>query len=79
MTIQAVAEQFKWIFIYPEQEIATLNEVRFPEKTPISLIDGKRFIEIFTEQYDKVMDLLLEEDQEELAGKIKFRKGLWPE
>jgi restriction endonuclease Mrr len=49
------------------------------EKTPISLIDGKRFIEIFTEQYDKVMDLLLEEDQEELASKIKFRKGLWPE
>jgi hypothetical protein len=43
------------------------------------LIDGKRFIEIFTEQYDKVMDLLLEEDQEELVGKIKFRKGLWPE
>lgn len=50
-----------------------------PEKTPISLIDGRRFIEIFTEQYDKVMDLLLEEDQEELAAKIKFRKGLWPE
>lgn len=36
LTIQAVAEQFKWIFIYPEQEIATVNEVRFPEKTPIS-------------------------------------------
>lgn len=50
-----------------------------PEKTTISLIDGRRFIEIFTEQYDKVMDLLLEEDQEELASKIKFRKGLWPE
>lgn len=50
-----------------------------PEKTPISLIDGKRFIEIFTEQYDKVMDLLSEEEQEDLAAKIKFRKGLWPE
>lgn len=50
-----------------------------PEKTPISLIDGRRFIEIFTEQYEKVMDLLLEEDQEDLAAKIKFRKGLWPE
>lgn len=36
LTIQAVAEQFKWIFIYPEQNIATVNEVRFPEKTPIS-------------------------------------------
>jgi restriction system protein len=50
-----------------------------PEKTPISLIDGRRFIEIFTEQYDKVMDLLSEEEQEDLAGKIKFRRGLWPE
>jgi len=50
-----------------------------PEKTPISLIDGKRFIEIFTEQYDKVMDLLIEEEQEDLANKVKFRKGLWPE
>ena len=36
LTIQAVAEQFKWIFIYPEQNIATVNEVRFPEKTPVS-------------------------------------------
>ena len=36
LTIQAVAEQFKWIFIYPEQNIATVNEVRFPEQTPVS-------------------------------------------
>jgi restriction system protein len=50
-----------------------------PEKTPIRLIDGRKFIEILTEQYDKVMDLLLEEDQEELASKLKFRKGLLPE
>lgn len=56
-----------------------IDSAEDPEKTPISLIDGKRFIEIFTEQYDKVLDLLLEEDQDELASKIKFRKGLWPE
>jgi hypothetical protein len=43
------------------------------------LIDGRKFIDILTEQYDKVMDLLLEEDQEELASKLKFRKGLLPE
>jgi len=36
LTIQVIAEQFKWIFIYPEQNIATVNEVRFPEKTPLS-------------------------------------------
>jgi len=56
-----------------------IDSAEDPEKTPISLIDGRRFIEIFTEQYDKVMDLLIEEEQEELANKIKFRKGLWPE
>ncbi|SPL70134.1 ubiquinol oxidase subunit II [Acinetobacter stercoris] len=36
LTIQVVAEQFKWVFIYPEQEIATINEVRFPEQTPVN-------------------------------------------
>ena len=37
LTVQVIAEQFKWIFIYPEQNIATVNELRFPEKTPLSL------------------------------------------
>ncbi|AXY56398.1 ubiquinol oxidase subunit II [Acinetobacter chinensis] len=36
LTVQVVAEQFKWIFIYPEQQIATVNEVRFPEQTPVN-------------------------------------------
>lgn len=34
--IQAVALQWKWLFIYPEQKIATVNYVRFPEDTPIN-------------------------------------------
>ena len=37
LNVQVIAEQFKWIFIYPEQSIATVNELRFPEKTPVSL------------------------------------------
>ena len=37
LTVQVIAEQFKWIFIYPEQNIATVNELRFPEKTPLAL------------------------------------------
>jgi cytochrome o ubiquinol oxidase subunit 2 len=36
ITIQAVALDWKWLFIYPEQGIATVNFVQFPEKTPIS-------------------------------------------
>lgn len=35
LIIQVIAEQFKWVFIYPEQQIATINEVRFPEKQPL--------------------------------------------
>ena len=33
--IQAVALQWKWMFIYPKHGIATVNFVQFPEKTPI--------------------------------------------
>lgn len=33
--IQVVALNWKWLFLYPEQGIAAINDVRFPEKTPI--------------------------------------------
>lgn len=35
LNIQVVALQWKWLFLYPEQGIASLNYVEFPEKTPI--------------------------------------------
>jgi cytochrome o ubiquinol oxidase subunit II len=35
MKIQVVALQWKWLFIYPEQKIATVNFVQFPVSTPI--------------------------------------------
>ncbi len=35
LKIQVVALQWKWLFIYPEQRIATVNYIQFPEKTPI--------------------------------------------
>ncbi len=34
--IQVVALQWKWLFIYPELGIATVNFVQFPEKTPLN-------------------------------------------
>jgi len=34
--IQVVALEWKWLFLYPDQGIATVNEVRFPEKTPVN-------------------------------------------
>lgn len=36
VNVQVVALQWKWLFIYPELGIATVNEVRFPEKTPVN-------------------------------------------
>lgn len=38
ITIQVVALQWKWLFIYPEQNIATVNFIAFPEKTPINFV-----------------------------------------
>lgn len=35
MTIQVVALQWKWLFIYPEQKIATVNYMQIPSHTPI--------------------------------------------
>lgn len=35
ITIQVVALQWKWLFIYPDEKIAALNFVQFPKKTPI--------------------------------------------
>lgn len=36
VTIQAVSLDWKWLFIYPEQHIATVNYLEIPEKTPIN-------------------------------------------
>lgn len=44
----------------------------------IQLIDGSRFIEIFIEQYDKIIDEMYNDDMDELASKLKFKKSLLP-
>ncbi|HEU4913804.1 MAG TPA: ubiquinol oxidase subunit II [Candidatus Saccharimonadales bacterium] len=36
LEIQVVAMQWKWLFIYPEQGIATVNYLQVPEKTPLN-------------------------------------------
>ena len=35
ITIQVVALDWKWLFIYPEQSIASVNFVQFPAQTPV--------------------------------------------
>lgn len=36
ITVQVVALQWKWLFIYPEQNIASINYLQFPEDTPVN-------------------------------------------
>ncbi|WP_136661089.1 ubiquinol oxidase subunit II [Nitratireductor sp. XY-223] len=35
--VQVVAQDWKWLFIYPEYGIATVNELAFPQERPLSL------------------------------------------
>jgi cytochrome o ubiquinol oxidase subunit 2 len=35
LTIQVVALDWKWLFIYPQQNMATVNFVQFPAQTPV--------------------------------------------
>lgn len=36
VTIQVIALEWKWLFIYPEQKIATVNHITIPENRPIN-------------------------------------------
>lgn len=36
LTVQVVALEWKWLFIYPEYNIATVNYLQIPEKTPVN-------------------------------------------
>lgn len=37
ITVQVVALRWKWLFIYPQQHIATVNYLRFPVHTPVNI------------------------------------------
>jgi len=36
LTVQVVALQWKWLFIYPDQNVASLNELHIPTGTPVN-------------------------------------------
>ena len=38
VTIQVVALEWRWLFIYPEQKIATINFVEFPANVPVTFL-----------------------------------------
>ena len=37
LEVEVIAQDWKWLFIYPEQEIAAVNELVFPSGRPLSL------------------------------------------
>ena len=37
LEVEAVAQDWKWLFLYPEQDIAVVNELVFPSGRPLSL------------------------------------------
>lgn len=37
LEVEVIAQDWKWLFIYPEQRIATVNQLVFPSRTPLSL------------------------------------------
>jgi cytochrome o ubiquinol oxidase subunit 2 len=37
LEVEVVAQDWKWLFIYPEQKIAVVNQLVFPSRTPLSL------------------------------------------
>ena len=36
MTVQVIALQWKWVFLYPEQQIATVNSLTLPKDQPVT-------------------------------------------
>ncbi|MDG9427165.1 ubiquinol oxidase subunit II, partial [Streptococcus pneumoniae] len=36
VVIEAISLDWKWLFIYPEEKIATVNEITFPVDTPLN-------------------------------------------
>ena len=37
LKVQVIALQYKWLFLYPDQEVASVNKLVIPNKWPIEL------------------------------------------
>ncbi|WP_421722808.1 ubiquinol oxidase subunit II [Bauldia sp.] len=37
LEVQVVAQDWKWLFIYPDQDVASVNQLAFPSDTPLTL------------------------------------------
>ena len=75
----AMKRDFQGCFItlsdFHKKAIENANDIH---KVPITLINGKKLIDIFIEDYDEIIYTLREEENDDLADKLKFKKALIP-
>jgi restriction system protein len=55
-----------------------IENAKDENKVPITLINGKKLIDIFIDKYDDITFTLREEENDDLADKLKFKKALIP-
>ena len=75
----AMKRDFQGCFItltdFDKKAIANATD---EDKIPITLINGKKLIDIFISEYDEIIASMREEENDELADKLKFKKALVP-
>lgn len=73
----ALKKDYQGAFItlskFQKKAIESAND---PEKTPIKIINGNQFIDVFIEQYEKIIEAMRIDENDELANKLKFKKAL---
>ena len=75
----AMKRDFQGCFItLSEFQKKAIDNANDPHKVPITLIDGKKLIDIFINQYDAIIAAMREDDNDDLADKLKFKKALVP-
>lgn len=75
----ALKEDFQGCFItlskFQKKAIESSSKTGYKN---IQLIDGVKFIELFIQQYEEIIDVIMGEDNDELLDKLQFKKSLLP-
>lgn len=75
----AMKKDFQGCFItLSDFQKKAIENASDPNKVLITLIDGKKLIDIFINQYDEIISAMREDDNDDLADKLKFKKALVP-
>lgn len=75
----AMKKDFQGCFItLSDFDKKAIHNATDEHKIPVMLINGKKLIDIFISQYDEIIAAMREEENDELADKLKFKKALIP-